>query len=82
MATGYGAERPMVRCSNTGRGKILPLSTSSRPVLVLTQHPIQWVPGLKLLEREADHSPPTGAEIENSWIYTSLPVRLHGVVLS
>jgi hypothetical protein len=34
-------------------------------------------------EREADHSPPCSAEVKNAWHYTStLPTRLHGVVLS
>jgi hypothetical protein len=39
--------------------------------------------GLKRLEREADHSPPSSAEVKNAWSYTSTPpIRLHGVVLS
>jgi hypothetical protein len=33
--------------------------------------------------READHSPPSSAEVKNSWSYISAPpVRLHSVVLS
>jgi len=41
-----------------------------------TQPPIQWVhgdlsPGLKRPGREADHSPPSIAEVENAWSYTS-----------
>jgi hypothetical protein len=49
---------------------------------------MQWVPGalslgVKQQEREADHSPPSSAEIKNAWSYTfSLPIRLYGVVLS
>jgi hypothetical protein len=32
---------------------------------------------------EADHSSPSSAKIKNAWSYTStLPIRLHGVVLS
>jgi hypothetical protein len=32
---------------------------------------------------EADHSPPSSAEVKNEWSYTSIPpIRLHGVVLS
>jgi hypothetical protein len=47
-----------------------------------------WIPGLLSLgvkrpEREADHSPPSSAEVKNAWIYTSTPLtRLRGVVLS
>jgi hypothetical protein len=32
--------------------------------------------------READYSPPTSAEVNNTWIYTSTPKSLHGVVLN
>jgi hypothetical protein len=33
--------------------------------------------------READRSPPSTADVKNTWIYTSTPpIRLHGVVLS
>jgi hypothetical protein len=50
--------------------------TSSRPVLGPTQPPIQWVPGalfpgVKRQRREADHSSPTIAEVNKTWIYTS-----------
>jgi hypothetical protein len=31
---------------------------------------------------KADHSPPTRAEVKKMWIYTSTPIRLHGVVLN
>jgi hypothetical protein len=42
------------------------------------QPPIQWEPGalslvVKLPGREADHSPPSGAKVKNSWSYTSTP---------
>jgi hypothetical protein len=51
-------------------------SKSSRPALGSTQPPMQWVlgalsPGVKRPEREADHSPPTSAEIKRMWTYTS-----------
>jgi hypothetical protein len=40
----------------------------------------QWV---KRPWREADHSPPTSAEVKKIWIYTLIPpIRLHGVVLN
>jgi hypothetical protein len=74
-ATGW---TPKGQSSNLGRGKIFLLSTSSRPVLGLTQPPIQWVsgtlsPGVKRLGREADHSPPTSTEVKNKCIYTPTP---------
>jgi hypothetical protein len=63
-------------------------TTASRTALGSTQPPVQWVPGalsvgVKRLEREADHSPPCSAEVQNAWGYTSThPIRLHGVVLN
>jgi hypothetical protein len=70
------AGRQMGRSSSPGRVKNFLSSTSSKPALGPTQHPIQWVPGvlspgLKRPGREADHSPPTSAEVKNTWIYTS-----------
>jgi len=56
--------------------------------LGLTQPPIQWVPGdlslrIKQPGHEADHSPPSSAEVKNACSYTSTPpVCLHGVMLS
>jgi hypothetical protein len=39
--------------------------------------------GLKRPGHEADHSPPSSADVKNAWSYTSTPsIRLHGVVLS
>jgi hypothetical protein len=78
IATGYGAGRQMGRSSSHGRVKNFHFSTSSRPVLGSTQSPIQWVPGdlspgVKRSWREADHSPPAGAEVEKMWICTSTP---------
>jgi hypothetical protein len=46
-----------------------------------TQPPIQWVPedlslGVKRPGREADHSPPSSAEVKNAWSYISTsPIR-------
>jgi hypothetical protein len=76
------------RGSSPGRGEIFLLSTSSRPVLGPTHPPIQWVPGalypeVKRPGCKANHSPPTSAEVKNTWIYTSAPpIRLHDVVLN
>jgi hypothetical protein len=64
------------------------LTTASRLALGLTQPPIPWVPGALSLRvkqpgREADHSPPSTAEVTIAWSYTSTPpIRLHGVLLS
>jgi hypothetical protein len=49
-----------------------------RLALGLTQAPIQWVAGalslgVKQLGHEADHSPPSSAEVKNEWCYTSTP---------
>jgi len=49
---------------------------------------MQWVPGalslgVKWRGREADHSPPSSAELKNAWkLYLQSPIRLHGLVLS
>jgi hypothetical protein len=63
-------------------------TTTSRTALGPTQPPVQWVPGalsrgVKRPGREADHSPPSSAEVKNAWSYTSTPpICLYGVVLS
>jgi hypothetical protein len=67
--------------------EIFPFTTAYRTALGSTQPPIQWVPGalslgVKRPGSEADHSPPSSAEVKNEWSYTSTPpIRLHGVVL-
>jgi hypothetical protein len=73
--------------SQRGLGIYL-FTTVSRTALGPAQPPIQWVPGALSLEvkrpgRGADHSPPSSAEVNNAWSYTSTsPISLHGVVLS
>jgi hypothetical protein len=73
--------------SRLGLG-IFVFTTASRTVRRPTQPPIQWVPGalslgVKRVGREADHSPPSSAEIkEFVELYFHSPIRLHGVVLS
>jgi len=68
--------------------KILPFATASTLDLWPTQSPIQYVPWtfspeVKRPEREADHSPPSSAEIKNVWSYISpLSISLHGLVLN
>jgi hypothetical protein len=53
-------------------------TTTSRTALGPTKPPIQWVTGalslgVKWLGREADHSFPSSAEVDNAWSYTSTP---------
>jgi hypothetical protein len=72
-ATGHGLDDREGRSSSPGKVKDFLLSRSSRPVLGFTQPPIQWVRGVKRSGREADHSPPTSAEIKKMLIYTSTP---------
>jgi hypothetical protein len=78
IATGYGLDE-RGGSSSPNRNKIFILSTTSRPVLGFIQPPIQWAPGtlspeeVKLLVPEADHSPPTSAEVKDTRIYTSIP---------
>jgi hypothetical protein len=52
-----------------GGWEIFLFTTASRTALGPIQPPIQWVPvalslGVKRLEREADHSPPSSAEVK------------------
>jgi hypothetical protein len=62
-------------------------ATATRPALGPIHLPIQWVTGalssaVKRPVRETEHSPPSGAEVKNSWNYTTTPpIRFHDVVL-
>jgi hypothetical protein len=61
-----------------GRVKIILLSTLCSLVLGPTQPPMQCVrelfpPWLKRPVSEAKQSPPTSAEVKNTWNYTSTP---------
>jgi hypothetical protein len=72
------AGRPRGWSSSPGRVKNFLFSMSSKPVLGSTQPPIQWIPravspGVKRPGREADHSPPTSADVKKMWIFTSTP---------
>jgi len=66
---------------------IFVFTTASNPALGPTQPPIQLVRGAVSLGakrpgHEADHSPPSSAEV-NAWRYTSTPpIRIHGVMLN
>jgi hypothetical protein len=61
----------MGRSSSPGRVKNVFFSKSFSPALGFTQPPIQSVPGalsprVERPEREADHSPPTSAEVKKT----------------
>jgi hypothetical protein len=58
--------------------RIFLFTTASRTALGPTQLPIQWIPaalslGVKWPKGEADHSPPSSAEVKNTWSYTFTP---------
>jgi hypothetical protein len=70
VATGYGLDGVLGFDSRRGLGIFL-FSTASRPALGPTQPPIRWVlralsPGVKQPGCEADHSPPSSAEVKNA----------------
>jgi hypothetical protein len=72
--------------SRRGLGIFL-FTIASRTSLGHTQPPIQWVPGALSLGvnrpgREADHLPPSNAEVKKCVELSTLPTRLHGAVLS
>jgi hypothetical protein len=74
IATGYELEER----ESSGRVKSFLFSTLFRPALGSIQPPIQRVPGalsagVKRPEREADHSPPTSADLNETWIYACAP---------
>jgi hypothetical protein len=60
-----------------GAGNFFLFTTMSRMALRPTKPPIQWVmssfPVVKQPGHEADHSPPSSAEVKNAWSYTSNP---------
>jgi len=58
--------------SRQGQGSFL-IATVSWPGLLFTQPPVQWAPGPLSPGREADHSPPSSAEIKIASSYISTP---------
>jgi hypothetical protein len=88
ISSGYGLDDRGSRVRFPRGLGIFLFTTASRTALVPTQPPIQWVPGalslaVKRAGREADHSPPSIAEVKQSVeLYLHSPIHLHGVVLS
>jgi hypothetical protein len=65
IATGYGLD-------DRGVGVLVPAGSGVHP----TSYPMgtgALSPGVRRQRREADHSPPTSAEVKKMWIYTSTP---------
>jgi hypothetical protein len=71
MATGYGMDDRGVGVPSSGRVKNIlhVVKTGSR--IHPTSHPMGT--GVKRPGHEADHSPPTSAEVKKMWIYTPTP---------
>jgi hypothetical protein len=67
----YGLDDRAIGVRSPAEAKDFPLASVSRPALGPTQPPVQWVPGVlspgvkARPERDADHSPPSSAEVEN-----------------
>jgi hypothetical protein len=67
----YGLDDWAIRVLSRQGQRIFPLTSVSRPALGPTQPPVQWVPGVLAPEvkarpgSDADHSPPSSAEVEN-----------------
>jgi hypothetical protein len=68
----YGLDDRAIGVRSPAGQRIFPLVSVSRPALRPTQPPVQWVPGVlspgakARPGRNADHSPPSSAEVENA----------------
>jgi hypothetical protein len=71
IVSDYGLGDRAIEVRSPAGARIFPLVSVSRPALGPTQPPVQWVPGVLSLGvkrgrgRDADHSPPSSAEVEN-----------------
>jgi hypothetical protein len=80
IVLGYGLDNRGSRVRFPAGLGIFLFTTASRTALGPTHPPIQWVPfravslGVKRPGREADHSPPSSAEVKDVWSYTSTPL--------
>ena len=74
-STKPGNRRTRYRFQERARNAVF--STSSRSALVPTQLTTRWVPVVKRLKREPNHSPPYSAVAKTAWT-----LRLHGLVLN
>jgi hypothetical protein len=67
----YGLDDRAIGVRSPAGAEHFPLASVSRPALGPTQSLVQWVPGVlspgvkAQPGRDADHSPPSSAEIEN-----------------
>jgi hypothetical protein len=67
----YGLDYRAIGVRSPAGAKDYPLTSVSRPALGPTQPPVQWVPGVlspgvkARPGRDADHAPPSSAEVEN-----------------
>jgi hypothetical protein len=67
----YGLDDRAIGVRSPAEAKDFPLRSVSRPALGPTHPPVQWVPGVLFPGvnarpgRDADHSPPSNAEVVN-----------------
>jgi hypothetical protein len=71
IATGYGLDDQGVGVRVPAGGRIF--SSSCRPDRLWGSLSLLWVARVKRPGHEADHSPPTSAEVKKTWVCTSTP---------
>jgi hypothetical protein len=78
ITPGYVLDARRVKVRVPVGANIFLFSASSIPDLRPIQPPIKWISEVLSLpvarpEREVDHSPPTSAEVRETWIYINFP---------